>query len=221
MDFLARYSRFVIQIFSIRFTLIHAVAILGTWFLMTTGVDWLYFVYVLNNFSNELLYLTDVLGFIIPGVIFVVSVFILFLDSEKLRRIYAEAAVYAILLSLSLSTILKAFTGRVSPPHHHHGQELILIDNSHGFNFGFMNQAVIGGWPSSHATVAFALAVVFVLLLSKRWYLSMAVLASATFVGLGVTISFHWLSEFVAGACLGTVIGLVVGRYYLKTLSLI
>jgi membrane-associated phospholipid phosphatase len=129
-------------------------------------------------------------------------------------RLYAEAILYTLLLGITLSTILKAFTGRTSPPHHHHGEALILIDTSRGFDFGFMNHHVIGGWPSSHTTIALALAVVLILLLSVRWYVRLSILVLAVAIGIGVTFGFHWLSEFVAGACLGVVIGLVVGRYY-------
>jgi membrane-associated phospholipid phosphatase len=99
--------------------------------------------------------------------------------------------VYAILLGFSLSTIIKAFTGRTSPPHRHRGEELVLIDNSNGFDFGFMNHQVIGGWPSSHATIAFALAVTLSLVLPRRWYIQAVLFGIALFIGIGVTFGFH------------------------------
>ena len=92
----------------------------------------------------------------------------------------------------------------------------MLIDNSNGFDFGFMNHHVIGGWPSSHTTIAFALAVALSLMLPKRWYVHTVLFGTALFIGIGVTFGYHWLSEFVAGACLGTAIGLVVGGHYKK-----
>lgn len=89
-----------------------------------------------------------------------------------------------------------------------------LVDNSRAFNFGFMNEHVIGGWPSSHTTIAFALATTLSLLLPPRFYVRAILFSVALFIGVGVTFGYHWVSEFVAGACLGVAIGLVVGKHY-------
>jgi membrane-associated phospholipid phosphatase len=192
----------------------HAIAVIGTLFLIGTGLDWIYLVFVLNVVPSTLLFVADLFGFVLPILLIVVSLSVLLVSRKKLYRMYAEATLYAILLGFSLSTIIKAFTGRTSPPHRHRGEDLVLIDNSNGFDFGFMNHHVIGGWPSSHATIAFALAVTLALILPKRWYIQTILFGIALFIGIGVTFGFHWLSEFVAGTCLGTAIGLVVGRYY-------
>lgn len=214
MTSIAQFARFAIQVFSWRMVPFHAIAVIGTLFLIGTGLDWAYLVFVLSVVPPSLLFVADLLGFVLPILLIVGSLLILFISREKLYRMYAEATMYAILLGFSLSTIIKAFTGRVSPPHRHRGGELILVDNSHQFNFGFMNEQVIGGWPSSHTTIAFALAVTLTLLLPRRWYIQAILFGIALFIGIGVTFGFHWLSEFVAGACLGTAIGLVVGRYH-------
>ena len=34
------------------------------------------------------------------------------------------------------------------------------------------------------------------------------------YIGLGVSMTIHWFSDFAAGAILGTIIGLVVGRSF-------
>ena len=36
----------------------------------------------------------------------------------------------------------------------------------------------------------------------------------ALYIGLGVSVTIHWFSEFVAGAIIGSVIGTVVGRRF-------
>ena len=36
----------------------------------------------------------------------------------------------------------------------------------------------------------------------------------ALYIGLGVSVTIHWFSEFVAGAIIGSVIGTVVGRSF-------
>jgi len=192
----------------------YAISVIGTLFLVGTGLDWAYLVFVLNVMPSSLLFVADLLGFILPVLLMLSSLIVLFVSRKKIYRMYAEATLYAILLGFSLSTVFKAFTGRTSPPHRHSGEKLVLIDNSNGFDFGFMNNHVIGGWPSSHTTIAFALAMTLTLLLPKRWYIKTTLFGIALFIGIGVTFGFHWLSEFVAGACLGTAIGLVVGRYY-------
>ncbi len=214
MEYLTRYAKFVLQIFSVRFLPFHIGAVVLTALFVRTGFDWAYLVYMLNTVPSQILFIADVTGFVLPVLLVIISTGVLIVSLKKVQRLYAEAVVYAILLGFTLSTIIKAFTGRTSPPHRHRGEDLILIDNSNGFDFGFMNHHVIGGWPSSHATIAFALATTLALLLPRRWHIRVVLFASALFIGLGVTFGFHWLSEFVAGACLGTVIGLVVGKHY-------
>ena len=55
---------------------------------------------------------------------------------------------------------------------------------------------------------------------SKRIYkikiIRFIALAYAFYIGIGVSVtSIHWFSEFVAGATIGSVIGVVVGKSYL------
>lgn len=214
MEYLARYAQFVLQIFSARFLLLHIVAIALTALLVLTGFDWTYLVYVLNAVPLQVLFIADVTGFVLPVLLIIVSIGVLLVSRKQIQRLYAEAIVYAILLGFTLSTILKAFTGRTSPPHFHHGVTQPLIDNSNSFHFGFLREQIIGGWPSSHATIMFALATTLALLLPKRWYVSAILFIPALFVGIGVTFGFHWSSEFIAGTLLGIVIGSTVGMHY-------
>jgi len=46
----------------------------------------------------------------------------------------------------------------------------------------------------------------------KQRRLGWLALAYACYIGLGVSMTIHWFSDFAAGAIIGTVIGVVVGR---------
>lgn len=55
---------------------------------------------------------------------------------------------------------------------------------------------------------------IFVLLPRQR-IIGFAALAYAFYVGLGVSVTIHWFSDFIAGVIIGTVIGIVVGTSFL------
>ena len=116
----------------------------------------------------------------------------------------------AALLGYVISSTLKAFTGRMPPP-----QELIrLHDVSRDFRFGFWRDGIIWGWPSSHTTIAFAMALALCTLYPEKRFLKVFALLYAFYIGIGVSMSVHWFSEFAAGAIIGSVIGVVVGRSF-------
>jgi membrane-associated phospholipid phosphatase len=53
-------------------------------------------------------------------------------------------------------------------------------------------------------------------LFPKNKIIRFIALAYAFYVGIGTAVSsIHWFSEFVAGAIIGSVIGIVVGKSYL------
>ena len=95
-----------------------------------------------------------------------------------------------------------------------------LTDSSHGFQFGFLKGGVFWGWPSSHTTVTFAMSVCLITLYPKNKLLISLALVYAFYVGLGVSVSIHWLSEFVAGAIIGCVVGSVVGKSWREKLNI-
>jgi membrane-associated phospholipid phosphatase len=70
------------------------------------------------------------------------------------------------------------------------------------------------GWPSSHTTVAFAMAACLITLYPGNKKLILFASLYAFYIGLGVSVTIHWFSEFVAGAIIGSVIGMVVGRSF-------
>ena len=54
---------------------------------------------------------------------------------------------------------------------------------------------------------------VFTLFPKHRWLGILAILY-ALYVGVGVSMTIHWFSDFVAGALIGTVVGVVVGTSF-------
>ena len=115
---------------------------------------------------------------------------------------------------LLISSFYKAFTGRPGPRH----GAVTLIDTSKEFHFGFLKGGVFFGWPSSHTTVAFAVAAAIWRLYPGSKAVRSAALLYAIYVGVGVSMTIHWFSDFVAGAIIGTTIGMTVGNVFKERL---
>jgi membrane-associated phospholipid phosphatase len=90
-------------------------------------------------------------------------------------------------------------------------------DLSHLFQFGFLRGGVFWGWPSSHTTIAFAMAATIFRLFPKQRWLGCVAITYAFYIGIGVSMTIHWFSDFLAGAIIGTVIGAVVGKSFLRS----
>lgn len=189
-----------------------ALSALLTAVLVISGVDWAYFVWVQNLRLFGPLMAADIFGYVFPVL---VPVALLLAASRVPGRGYGLAGVGALVAAasgLAVSMSLKAVAGRVSPPHHDFGASLAgMADTSAAFNFGFMNTSILGGWPSSHATVAFAVVVAVIMALPTARALHMAGLVIAGFIGLGVSFGFHWVSEFLSGAMIGSAVGYWIG----------
>jgi len=89
-----------------------------------------------------------------------------------------------------------------------------VIDSSHGFQFGFLKGGIFWGWPSGHTTVAFSMALCLTMLYPKNKIVVLGALLYAFYVGLAVSVTIHWVSEFAAGAIIGSVIGMTVGKSF-------
>lgn len=92
-------------------------------------------------------------------------------------------------------------------------------DISHFFHFGFLRGGVFWGWPSSHTTIAFAMAVTVFILYPKRRWLGVAAVLYAFYIGIGVSTTIHWFSDFVAGAIIRSVIGSLVWKSFLPNIQ--
>lgn len=182
----------------------HVLAVCITGALVILGIDWNYFLYMHAHASPEILFLADLIGIVVP--IALPAALVIEGRRRKDPRLeragwmIAEAELAAFLIVLAY----KSVAGRVSPPFF--GP---FVDASWEFNFGFLRESVYGGWPSSHTAVAFAAAASIAQLLHRHRLLRWSVFGYAAFIGLSEAIGFHWFSEVIAGALIGTVVGWV------------
>lgn len=136
------------------------------------------------------------------------------LRKNRISLYGAYAAAQAAVIGLAISSFYKALTGRPGLRHAAHS----MIDTSREFRFGFLRGGIFFGWPSSHTTVAFAIGLALWSLYRESKAARYAALLYAFYVGIGVSMTIHWFSDFVAGAIIGTVIGLTVGGAFRKRL---
>ena len=190
----------------------HLIMIAITFFLVTTGFDWWYYESTRIPLLLKFAIPAGAIGFFTP----ILSPIIIYYVAEEIKnlklRLSAIAIAQAGVIAIILSSVYKAFTGRLQPQLVAHPP--LTVDISEAFHFGFLQHGIFWGWPSSHTTVAFAMAITLALLYRKNKVLVSLVVLYAIYIGLAVSITIHWFSDFVAGAILGTVIAFVVARSY-------
>jgi membrane-associated phospholipid phosphatase len=214
-QFLVTLPRNLIGCFKGRRLIWHVIAILLTGVLVLSGFDWHYFLATRNPTLRAWMFPAVVIGGLLP---LTLPLFLLVVGGiiGNARTILTGWAVgQTALLGSLISSTYKAFTGRVHPAEAHS----IGPDYSDIFQFGFLRGGVFWGWPSSHATIAFAMAVTVFWLCPKQRWLGWVAILYAFYVGLGVSMTIHWFSDFAAGAIIGSVIGTVVGKCFLKKTS--
>lgn len=192
-----------------RMILWHLLAIALTCALVRSGFDWWYHGWTMRPVLIHWMFPAVVVGGLLP----ILLPFMLILMGAAARSERIQLTGWAVGQAEAVGALIvatyKAFTGRVHPPFG------TSADISRDFQFGLMRGGVFWGWPSSHTTVAFAMAVtVFVLFPKSRWAGCLAIVY-ALYVGLGVSMTIHWFSDFVAGAIIGSVVGVVVGKSFL------
>ena len=210
--FLYHLLKNIIQCFRGYNLLWQFLAILLTFIIVTSGFDWDYFVFTQKPVLRTLFFPAIGLGVILPVVVLVILLAIGALRKNVSVKNTAFALGQSAFLGLAISALYKAFTGRIPPPHFFsHGP---ILDISHGFRFGFLRGGVFWGWPSTHTTVAFAMAVALWRLYPENRLVRYGAILYAFYVGIGVSMRIHWFSEFLAGAMVGSVIGAVVGKSF-------
>lgn len=199
----------VINSFTGKNFLFHVLAFVSTYVLVVSGFDWFYYTHAQLPLLQTILFPALVLGGLLP-IFLPLFLYILGRVSKKaiLERIAFALAQAAVIGSL-VSSLYKAFTGRIQPDHLN-----FVLDISHNFQFGFWNHGIFWGWPSSHTTIAFAMAVTLIYLFPKNKRVMYAALLYAFYIGIGISVNIHWFSEFIAGALIGTAIGISVGRFF-------
>lgn len=191
-----------------RIVIWHLVAILLTCLLVLSGFDWFYFLSTRSRELREAMFPAVIIGQFVP-LLLPLSLLAMgsLLENAAAKR-FGWALGQAALLGWLIASGYKAFTGRAHPPHD------TIVDTSHDFRFGFLRGGIFWGWPSSHTATAFAMAFTLFVLLPKHRWLGIAAVIYAFYIGIGVSMTIHWFSDFVAGSIIGTVIGLTVGRSF-------
>jgi len=207
--FLTTLPRHFLDCFRGRLLACQLIAILLTCLLVTSGFDWRYFLSTRNPTLLSLMFPAVHIGGLLPILLPLSLLALGGLAGNVSARLTGWAVGQAEVIGALIAALYKTLTGRAHPLH------AVGADLSHTFRFGLLRGGVFWGWPSSHTTIAFAMAVtIFKLFPRQRWLGSVAI-TYAFYVGVGVSMTIHWFSDFVAGAIFGSVIGVVVGETFL------
>ncbi len=202
----------LLKCFAPRYLPWHALACLLTYILVATNIDWQYF--LATQHIYQLFFAAAIIGGLLP-ILLPLGLFI-YGGVRKNKAVVRSGFLLtqAALLGFVVSAIYKTFTGRIQPNLHDYA-----LNISHGFQFGFLRHGVFWGWPSSHTTLAFAMALALVTVYPKKRSLALVSLLYALFIGVGVSMSIHWLSDAVAGLIIGSIVGRVVGMSFTEPSS--
>jgi membrane-associated phospholipid phosphatase len=187
------------------------IAIFITFISVVSGFDWYYFINFKDGLIYKIFFPAVVIGGFLPIVIPLTLLIYGKIKRNKKILNVGYALVQAVMLGWLISSFLKSLTGRIPPP-----MTLVsnAIDISRGFRFGILEGGIFWGWPSSHTTIAFAMAVTLATLYAKKKSVEYIAVIYAVYIGIGISMSIHWFSEFIAGAIIGTIIGIVVGKSF-------
>jgi membrane-associated phospholipid phosphatase len=208
-QFLLTFPRNLIGCFRGRMLVWHLVAIILTFILVTSGFDWFWFHSTRNPGLRHDMFSAVIIGQLIPMFLPLALLLAGGIMTNGITIRTGWAIGQAAFLGWFISSCYKAVTGRPHPPHD------IGEDVSHVFHFGFWRGGIFWGWPSSHTATAFAMAIAVFTLFPQKW-LRAFVITYAFYIGLGVSMTIHWFSDFAAGAIIGTVIGVTVGKSFLQ-----
>ena len=207
--FLSTLPSNILGCFKGRMIFWHITAILLTFILVTSGFDWRYFLSTRAPTLLGWMFPAVVIGGLLPFVLPLLLISAGSLTESARTRLVGWAVGQAELIGALVAAFYKAFTGRAHPTFD------VGADLSHVFRFGLLRGGVFWGWPSSHTTTAFAMAATIFTLFPRARWLGFAAIAYAFYIGLGVSMTIHWFSDFIAGAIFGTVVGVVVGKKFL------
>jgi membrane-associated phospholipid phosphatase len=174
---------------------------------------------------SDILFSAALVGFLFP---FLVPIILLIYGKIRKNLAFLNtgfALGQAAIIGYLISTFYKVWSGRAAPPLNYLNNAILdtkipshtsspILDISKVFHFGFLGNGIFWGWPSTHTTVAFAMALTLCILYSKNKTIKILALIYALYIGIGVSMTIHWFSDFVAGAIIGTVIGIVVGKAF-------
>ena len=202
-------ERVILGAYQRRRYLLHIAGALITLVVVLSGADWAYF---LATRSVRMVGLpAAMIGFFVPILVPVGLYLVGEIRKREWLQLTSAALAQAGLAGLLISSFYKIFTGRVQPEFYTFSS---TIDNSREFLFGFFRHGVFWGWPSSHASVSVSMGVALMLLFPQSRAVRYASLLYMAYVVFGVSVSIHWLSDALAGICVGIAVGLSVAERY-------
>ncbi len=206
--FLSTLPRNVIGCFKGRLLAFHLAAILLTAALVGSRFDWHYFHWTRSPALRSWSWPAVAIGGLLPIVLPLTLLLLGTIARSARTRLVGWAIGQAEVIGGIIAAGYKAVTGRAHPARG------VGADLTHVFKFGLLRGGVFWGWPSSHTAIAFAMAVAVFKLFPKQRWVGHSAIAYAFYIGLGVSMTIHWFSDFVAGALVGTAVGLVVGTSF-------
>ena len=207
-QFFLTIPRNIIRCFTARLISWHIFAIILSVTCVLSGFDWFYYTATRSPRFQVWMFPAVPIGGLMP-VAFPLALLVGgWLFKKFTIRLTGWATGQAALIGSLISSTYKSITGRAHPLHNPG------TDISRVFHFGFLRGGVFWGWPSSHTTIAFAVAATVYKLFPQHKWLGILVFIYALYVGAGVSVTIHWFSDFAAGVIIGTVIGIVVGTSY-------
>lgn len=187
----------------------HILAIALTYVFVVSGLDWRYFEATRSADFQTFFWPAVQIGFLFPILGIPIFLILRLIRKNQKELIIISAVAQAALIGFLISDFYKFFTGRPGLPHIF--ENTTLVDTSHVFRFGILRGGLFFGWPSSHTTVAFAMAFALIFLFPKNKPLRYLAILYALYIGLGVSVTIHWFSDFFAGAIIGSVVGMIAG----------
>jgi len=184
----------------------------GTLLIVSSGFDWVYFK-ATRPFASYL-FPAVILGWRVPIVLPIALCIAGSVRKDLLMICSAYSTAQAAVIGLLISSFYKAITGRPGLRY----STRTMIDTSHQFHFGFLKGGVFFGWPSSHTAIAFAMSVAIWTLYPNSKMVRCVALLYAFYIGIGVSMTIHWFSDYVTGAIIGAAIGTTVGNAFKKRL---
>lgn len=187
----------------------HGLAFVLTYISVTSGFDWWYFKST-QVIPRLLIWPAVIGGFFLPFLIPIILLLTGMVKKQKQIFITGCAIAQAAFIGWLTSAFYKSLTGRPGPASN------ITTDITHIFRFGFLRGGVFWGWPSSHTTVAVAMATCLVVLYPKNKKIKIVSILYAAYIAISVSMSIHWFSDAVAGTIFGILVGITIGKSFLK-----
>jgi hypothetical protein len=148
-------------------------------------------------------------GGVLPGLVGVPM--LIWGDDEDVAG--AWAVVQSAGLTVAYVSVLKAFTGRPGPT-----LEGDPAEQSREFQWGFLRNGIVEGWPSGHVAVTTATMSTLVAYYPDSTWLPWVAGGTVAYMIYGVSSfdrgQMHWFSDAVAGLFMGYAIGHTVGERF-------